>query len=582
MQIESLRKLVVVGSLSSLAVAAGLSAVNAQAQDMPAGDVARGKAFFQLSCAVCHSAELGPTNTVIMKQGPSLVGVGGRAAGSSSHFNYTTALTQSGVTWNAATLYRFLSNPAEMVPGTIMPLPVPDATNRADVVAFLMTLKIPEGVTLNYQVIVSSGGTDPNDWQRQFPGMQHHFKASDLPDPFATTSAGNNPRVAPAPEGATLAVPAGFTVKKFAEGFSNPRLIRTAPNGDIFLAETARNRIRVIRTTDGAEAPADNQIFAEGLNRPFGISFYPPGDNPQWIYVGNINSVVRIPYHSGDLKASGEAEVVVPQLANGTGGHTTRDVVFSRDGQRMFISVGSGSNVAEGITKKTPEEIKAWEAENGFGAAWGAETHRANILVTDPEGKAPLHPYATGIRNGVGLAINPETGDLWVSTNERDGLGDNLVPDYVTRVKEGGYYGWPWYYMGSYADPRRVGERPDLDGKAIVPDVLEQPHSASLEMTFYTATTGVAAFPAEYVGDAFVAFHGSWNRNTRTGYKVARIRINHGVPTGEYDDFLTGFVVDNQSVWGRPVGVTVAHDGALLLTEDGHGTMWRIAYAKGK
>ena len=213
-----------------------------------------------------------------------------------------------------------------------------------------------------------------------------------------------------------------------------------------------------------------------------------------------------------------------------------------------------------------------------MGAAWGPEENRADILVTDPEGKAPLRTYATGIRNGVGLAINPTTGDLWVSTNERDGLGDNLVPDYVTRVKEGGFYGWPWYYLGNFEDPRHAGERPDLAGKAIVPDVLEQAHSASLEMTFYTATTGAAAFPVEYRGDAFVALHGSWNRTTRTGYKIVRVHMNRGVATGQYEDFMTGFVVNDQSVWGRPVGVTVANDGALLVTEDGQGTILRIAY----
>jgi hypothetical protein len=383
----------------------------------------------------------------------------------------------------------------------------------------------------------------------------------------------------PAPTNATVSVPPGFTVKQFASGLSNPRLLRMAPNGDIFIAETGRNRIRVLRTTDGAEAPSENQLFVEGLERPFGIAFYPPGDNPQWIYIANINSVVRFPYHNGDLKASGPAEVIVPKLCDGSGGHTTRDVVFSKDGKRMFISVGSGSNVAEQMNKKTPEEIKAWEAEHGLGASWGPEANRANILVTDPEGHAPLRSYANGIRNGVGMAINPTTGELWVSTNERDGLGDNLVPDYVTSVKEGGFYGWPWYYMGKFEDPRHPGERPDLAGKAIVPDVLEQSHSASLEMTFYTAASGVAAFPAEYRGDAFVALHGSWNRSTRTGYKLARLHFNNGAATGQYDDFMTGFVADDQSVWGRPVGVTVAHDGALLVTEDGHGTIWRIAYS---
>ena len=351
-----------------------------------------------------------------------------------------------------------------------------------------------------------------------------------------------------------------------------------APNGDIFLAETGRNRLRVLRAADGADAPAENQIFADGLDRPFGIAFYPSGDNPQWIYVANNNSVVRLAYRTGDLKATGSPEVIVPKLADSSGGHSTRDVAFSLDGKRMFISVGSGSNVAESMSKKSVEDAQRWDAEHGKGAAWDAETNRADILVTDPEGHLPLHTFATGVRNGVGLAVHPQTGDLWTSTNERDGLGDNLVPDYISRVKEGGYYGWPWYYLGNHEDPRHAGERPDLAGQAIVPDVLLQAHSASLEMAFYTATKGVAAFPDEYRGDVFAALHGSWNRSTRTGYKVVRVRVNQGIPTGEYQDFLTGFVVDNRSVWGRPVGVAVAHDGALLVSEDGNGTIWRIAY----
>ena len=560
------------------ALAAGIP-VAARAQHMPKGDATRGQAYFQSICSSCHSAELGPDNTVIIKQGPSLVGVIGRQAGSLPHFTYTEALKNAGYNWTAARLNRFLTNPAVAVPGTTMPMPVPDAQNRADVIAYLGTLKVPAGVTLNYKFVPPpGGGKNPNDWQRAAPGVRHLFTVAELPPPFATHSSGNGPEVVPQPNGAMPSVPPGFSVKKFAEGLNNPRLLRTAPNGDIFIAETAMGRIRVMRTADGADKPVVNQIFAEGLDRPFGISFFPPGDNPQWIYVGNINSVVRIPYHNGDLQASGAPQVIIPKLANTTTTHTTRDVVFSQDGKRMFISVGSGSNVAERMGKKTPEEIKAWEAVHGLGATWGSEENRADILVTDPEGHQPLHAYATGIRNGVGMAINPETGELWVSTNERDALGDNLVPDYVTRVKEGGFYGWPWYYMGNFEDPRHAGERPDLAGKAIVPDVMEQSHSASLQMTFYTATSGVAAFPAEYVGDAFVALHGSWNRTTRTGYKIARIRVDHGVPTGEYDDFMTGFVVDDTSVWGRPVGVTVAHDGALLITEDGNNTMWRVAW----
>lgn len=582
MRTMSAKYFVQCAAASSL-LAVGLAPAALPAQDLPAGDAARGQAYFQISCAVCHSSALGPNNMVIMKQGPSLVGVVGRAAGASPHFNYTKAMREAGLTWDAASLNRFLANPMAELPGTTMPMPVPDATNRADVIAYLATLKIPEGAALNYQVVASTGGgADPNDWQRQAPGMQRHFTLADLPAPYATTSAGNGPQVVAAPPGATLAVPPGFAVKKFVEGLHNPRLLRTAPNGDIFIAETGPNRIRVLRAADGADAPAVNQLFAEGLDRPFGISFFPPGDHPRWIYVANNNSVVRFPYHSGDLKAGSAPEVIVPKLTESGGGHTTRDVVFSKDGRRMFISVGSGSNVAEGMSKKSPAEIQAWEAQNGLGASWDAEWRRADILVTDPEGQQPLRAFATGIRNGVGMAVNPETGELWVSTNERDGLGDNLVPDYVTRVKEGGYYGWPWYYMGNFEDPRHAGERPDLAGKAIVPDVMLQSHSASLEMTFYPATTGAAAFPAEYVGDAFAAFHGSWNRSTRTGYKIARIRVHHGVPTGEYDDFLTGFVVDEHNVWGRPVGVTVARDGALLITEDGNGTIWRVAYGQGK
>ncbi len=439
------------GIMSSMFLAAALASVNLSAQDAPAGDASRGKAFFEASCAVCHSPVLGPESLVVMKQGPSLVGVVGRPAGSLPHFNYTKAIRESGVTWDAARLYRFLENPMEVVPGTTMPIPVVDPRNRADVVAYLGTLKIPEGVTLKYEALPeTAGGTDPNDWQRQSPGAQHHFKVAALPKPFETKSSGNGPQVVPAPTNVTLAVPPGFTVKLFAKGLRNPRLLRTAPNGDIFLAETGPGRIRVMRTADGAEAPAENRIFAEGLRGPFGISFYPPGDKPAWIYVANLNSVVRFPYHSGDLQAGGGPEVIVPKLSDTTGGHSTRDVVFSKDGKRMFISVGSGSNVAEQMGKKTPEEIQAWAAANGLGAAWGTEWHRAQILVTDPEGHQPLRAFATGVRNGVGLAVNPVTGDLWVSTNERDGLGDGLVPDYVTRVKEGGYYGWPWYYMGNH------------------------------------------------------------------------------------------------------------------------------------
>jgi glucose/arabinose dehydrogenase/cytochrome c2 len=558
--------------VAMLVFAGGATTVNAQ------GNVERGNQFFQSNCSLCHSDHLGEGNTVIIKQGPTLVGVMGRNAGTSPHYGFSQALKDSGLVWNTESLNFYLTDPSAAVPGTTMSPTVPDATDRADVIAYLATLIVPEGVDLDKLPMVT--GPDPDDWQRASPGDQHYITVADLAAPYATPSAGNFPTVVARPAGANLAVLPGFTVKLFASGMTNPRIVRVAPNGDIFISETSQNRIRVMRATDGADTPSTNRIFATGLDRPFGIAFYPAGDDPRWIYIALNNSVVRIPYRSGDLIASGAAQIVIPTLAATTGGHTTRDVVFSKDGTRMFIAVGSSSNIAETMARKTPDEVVAWEAAHGLGAAWGPEAQRANILVTNPEGSEPLRPYATGIRNPVGLAIHPTSGDLWVSTNERDGLGDNLVPDYVTRVKEGGFYGWPWFYMGNFEDPRHAGERPDLTGKAFVPDVLEQAHSASLQMTFYAANNGPAAFPPQYHGDAFAAFHGSWNRATRTGYKLVRIPLNNGVPTGRYDDFLTGFVTTDRNVWGRPVGVTMAHDGALLMTEDGNGTIWRIAYAR--
>jgi glucose/arabinose dehydrogenase len=330
----------------------------------------------------------------------------------------------------------------------------------------------------------------------------------------------------------------------------------------------------VLRAKDGAAEPEPIQTFAKDLDRPFGIAFYPPGPDPSFVYVAVNNAVLRFPYRSGDVVARGPAETIVPLLSKTTGGHWTRDVVFAADGKRMFVSVGSESNVAESMPDHPGKEIPRWEAEHGLGAAWGDEEQRADVLVFDAEGKGG-RAFATGIRNCVGLALHAVTGDLWCSTNERDGLGDNLVPDYVTRVREGAFYGWPWYYLGDHEDPRHKGERRDLAGKITVPDVLLQPHSASLQLTFYDG----AMFPASFRGNAFAAFHGSWNRAIRTGYKVARVLVENGVPTGEYEDFLTGFVVDEDHVWGRPVGVTVAHDGALLMSEDGNGTIWRISYA---
>ncbi len=392
------------------------------------------------------------------------------------------------------------------------------------------------------------------DFRYETPGTTRKITVADLPEPFATKSSSNGPEVVARPANAWPVAPAGFKVELYAAGLDNPRLLRTAPNGDIFLAETEPGRIRVFRgmTSDGK--PEQMQVFASGLKQPYGIQFYPPGPDPQWIYVGNINEVIRFPYHSGDLKASGAAQHIA-DLPNG-GGHTTRALDFSLDGKLMFVAVGSASNVDDPDTHP-------------------GEKNRADILACDPA-NCTLSVYAYGIRNaGGGIGVNPQTGELWCSVNERDALGDNLVPDYITHVQEGGFYGWPWWYMGAHQDPRHAGKHPELKDKAIVPDVLLQPHNASLEFTFY----GGKQFPAEYSGELFASEHGSWNKSVRVGYEVIRVPLHQtGHATGEYQDFLTGFVLPDGQVWGRPVGITVAPDGSLLVSDDGSGSIWKVSY----
>ena len=424
------------------------------------------------------------------------------------------------------------------------------------------------------QAATLTGAEAFGDWRDDRPGLVRHIAPGDLPPAFASRSSRNGPDLTEMPRDAAPQAPARFSVQLFASGLESPRTVRVAPNGDFFIAETDSGRILVMRAADGAPRPERTETFATGLDEPFGIAFYPPGPDPQWVYVANTNSVERFPYRSGDLTARGRAQTVVDRLTVTTGGHTTRDIQFSPDGHRMYVSIGSGSNVASDMSQHDGAYARDWDAAHGLGAAWGPEAGRADVLAFNPDGADP-HTFATGIRNCVGLAVHPRTGDLWCSVNERDGLGDNLPPDYVTRVAQGGFYGWPWYYIGGNQDPRHKDERPDLAAHVTVPDVLVQPHSAPLSLTFY-AGHGPAAFPADYQGDAFVALHGSWNRARRTGYKVVRVRTQDGVPTGEYQDFLTGFVVSDAAVWGRPVGVAVAHDGALLVTEDGNGTMWRV------
>jgi glucose/arabinose dehydrogenase len=433
------------------------------------------------------------------------------------------------------------------------------------VISSLLVFAVPAGAaTAQSGTLVGKDAF--GSWRADRPGINRLIRPRDLPAPGATPSAASAARVVARPAGAVPQVPPGFKVELFAEGLSGPRVIRVAPNGDVFVAETRAGRIRVLRATDGAAKPTDNQIFASRLRAPFGIAFFPAGDNPQWVYVANADSIVRFHYHSGDLTASGPPETVVARLP-GAFGHSTRDLVFTPDNQRMLVSVGSASNVAEGMNQP-PSAL----AQQPPGLAWGHEIDRAAVLAFDPDGKNG-RVFATGIRNCVGLAMQPN-GTAWCSTNERDGLGDDLVPDYVTRVQENAFYGWPWFYIGGNQDPRHPGARADLKDKITVPDVLVQAHSASMGLAFYDGSS----FPSEYRGDAFAAEHGSWNRAKRTGYKVIRIRLKDGMPTGEYEDFVTGFVINDAEVWGRPVGVAVARDGALLISEDSNGTIWRVSH----
>jgi glucose/arabinose dehydrogenase/mono/diheme cytochrome c family protein len=392
------------------------------------------------------------------------------------------------------------------------------------------------------------------DYRFEKPGTVRKITVQDLPQPFATKSADNGPKVVARPNDAWPKTLPGFSVQQYASGLKNPRLIVTAPNGDFFVAESEPGIVKVFRGITADGKPGQVETFASGLKQPYGIAFYPPGPNPQWVYVGNFDSVVRFPYQNGDLKVRGPQQHIVD--VPGKPSHWTRSVQFTPDGKKMLVAVGSGSNVDDPDT--TP-----------------AEKNRADILEFNPDG-SDLEIYADGIRNpGGGIAFSPETGELWCSVNERDALGDNLVPDYITHVQKGGFYGWPWWYMGGHQDPRHQGKHPELKDKVITPDVLLQAHNASLELTFYEGTQ----FPAEYKGDIFASEHGSWNKSSRAGYEVIRVPLHQtGHASGEYEDFVTGFVTPDGKVWGRPVGITVAPDGSLLVTDDGSNSIWRVVY----
>jgi glucose/arabinose dehydrogenase len=380
---------------------------------------------------------------------------------------------------------------------------------------------------------------------------QHTIKPSDLPAPFASESVRRNSKVVPMPADASINVPKGFKVNIYAQGdFKYPRWMVLAPNGDVFVADSNANSIIVLRDKDKDGVAEERFVFADKLSQPFGMAFH-----KDWFYVASTDSIVRFPYKNGDTKASGAAEKLVELTRGGYNQHWTRNILFSPDGTKMFVSIGSETNA---------------DVEK--------DERRAAISVYDPDGKNH-RIYAAGLRNPIGLAWNPKTGELWTAVNERDGLGDDLVPDYVTSVKDGAFYGFPYAYIGQNEEPRRKGENPELVKKTIVPDVLLTSHSAALGIAFYTGKN----FPKEYQGDAFVALHGSWNRQKLTGYKIIRVRFKNGKLVGNgYEDFMTGWLPneDSNEVWGRPVGLLVNSDGSLLVADDSGKKIWRVSYGK--
>jgi glucose/arabinose dehydrogenase len=371
-------------------------------------------------------------------------------------------------------------------------------------------------------------------------------KSPGLPAPFATKSAGNPPEVVKAPAGFLPKVPDGFRVNVFATGFKEPRYLTVAPNGDVFLADSGAGKIYILRDPQNTGGSQQREEFASGMNRPFGIVF-----REGYVYVGNVNSLVRFAYDPKTSKRMGAAQKLI-DLPNG--GHNTRSLAFTPDGKHLLIGVGSESN-----------------------ASTGEDERRAAVNICDLDGKN-LRQYSTGLRNPVGLAIEPNTGKAWVTVNERDGLGDDLPPDFFTSIEDGGFYGWPYSYIGSNVDPRVKPQKPELVSKATVPDVLLGAHRAPLEFAFYTGKQ----FPEKYRGGAFIAEHGSWNRAPRAGYEVAFVQFRDGKAVAGPEDFLTGLVPDagKESVYGRPVGITVATDGSLLVADDGANVIYRVSVAK--
>lgn len=376
-----------------------------------------------------------------------------------------------------------------------------------------------------------------------------------LPPPFQTNSASKPPKVVEIPKSPVLRVPAGFTVNVFADNLDRPRWLALTPSGDVLVTETRQNRIRLLRDSNGDGVAEFRQTFASAenqLNIPFGMAF-----SQGYFFLGNTDEVRRFPYTKGQPQLSGTGQKIADLPGGGYNQHWTRNVVASPDSKKLYVSIGSASNV---------------DAE---------PLPRASVQVMNLDG-SDRQTFAYGLRNPVGLDFHPKTGELYTTVNERDGIGDDLVPDYFTRIRQGEFYGWPYaYFTPERLDPRRVqnsqSERPDLAAKTLTPDVLFQAHSAALGLQFYKGKT----FPGKYRNGAFVAFRGSWNRNAGTGYKIVFVPFNAaGRPQGYYEDFVTGFLTDPAGpiTWGRPVGLLVLSDGSLLFTDEGNNRIYRVQY----
>jgi len=369
-----------------------------------------------------------------------------------------------------------------------------------------------------------------------------------LPPPNATPSSNNRAQVIDRPDGARLSVPAGFAIEEFATGgFEKPRYLLQSPGGEILVSDAVANG-KVVALVDKNKdgKPDERKTLLSGLDRPYGLAFW-----KNYLYVAETTSLKRYVYDAKALTATAGQELV--SWKNFGTGHWTRTVLFDTKGEKMFLAVGSQSNVDH-----------------------GEPPHRAAILRANPDGSG-LEIYASGTRNPIGLRLNPTTNTLWAAVQERDHLGDDLVPDYFTSIQQGGFYGWPYAYIGPNPDPRRT-ERPDLVKKAIVPDIVLGAHVAVLDCLFYTGKQ----FPAEYQGGAFIAQHGSWNRSKRQGYNVMFVPFKNGKPSGPPREFLGGWMLspEDRRVWGRPVGLLTLTDGSLLVSDDGGNKLWRISYKK--